>query len=102
MPGKTCVPRPASRRDHQRRDRHRPRRDDPVFNEGRRAPSGVEKERPAEEPPLHRPDSGLVNVLRTGEAETGRPRRSAPGPSSRPGPMFRDGELIGAVSVFQT
>ena len=48
------------------------------------------------------PNSGLVNVLRTGEAETGRPQAvGARTVIANRAPMFRDGELIGAVSVFQ-
>ncbi|HEX7523927.1 MAG TPA: sigma 54-interacting transcriptional regulator, partial [Candidatus Deferrimicrobium sp.] len=48
------------------------------------------------------PNSGLVNVLRTGEAETGRPQVvGARTVIANRAPMFRDGELIGAVSVFQ-
>lgn len=48
------------------------------------------------------PNSGLVNVLRTGEAETGRPQSvGARTVIANRAPMFRDGELIGAVSVFQ-
>jgi len=48
------------------------------------------------------PNSGLVNVLRTGEAETGRPQPvGARTVIANRAPMFRDGELIGAVSVFQ-
>jgi PAS domain S-box-containing protein len=48
------------------------------------------------------PNSGLVNVLRTGEAETGRPQAvGARAVIANRAPMFRDGELIGAVSVFQ-
>ena len=48
------------------------------------------------------PNSGLVNVLRTGEAETGRPQRvGARTVIADRAPMFRDGEQIGAVSVFQ-
>jgi PAS domain S-box-containing protein len=48
------------------------------------------------------PNSGLVNVLRTGEAETGRPQPvGARTVIANRAPIFRDGELIGAVSVFQ-
>jgi PAS domain S-box-containing protein len=48
------------------------------------------------------PNSGLVNVLRTGEAETGRPQPvGARTVIANRAPMFRDWELIGAVSVFQ-
>ena len=48
------------------------------------------------------PNSGLVNVLRTGEPETGRPQRiGARSVIADRAPIFHDGELIGAVSVFQ-
>ncbi|MFA6147699.1 MAG: sigma 54-interacting transcriptional regulator [bacterium] len=48
------------------------------------------------------PNSGLVNVLRTGEAETGRPQPvGSRTVIANRAPMFRDGELVGAVSVFQ-
>ena len=48
------------------------------------------------------PNSGLVNVLRTGEAETGRPQPvGARTVIANRAPIFRDGEMIGAVSVFQ-
>jgi len=48
------------------------------------------------------PNSGLVNVLRTGKAETGRPQPvGARTVIANRSPMFRDGELVGAVSVFQ-
>ena len=48
------------------------------------------------------PNSGLVNVLRTGAPETGRPQRiGARAVIADRAPIFRDGELIGAVSVFQ-
>ena len=48
------------------------------------------------------PNSGLVNVLWTGEAETGRPQSvGARTVIANRAPMFRDGELVGAVSVFQ-
>ena len=48
------------------------------------------------------PNSGLVNVLKTGEAETGRPQPvGARTVIANRAPMFRDGVLIGAVSVFQ-
>jgi PAS domain S-box-containing protein len=48
------------------------------------------------------PNSGLVNVLRTGTAETGRPQPvGALTVIANRAPMFRDGELVGAVSVFQ-
>ncbi|MHB8833488.1 MAG: PAS domain-containing protein, partial [Desulfobacteria bacterium] len=48
------------------------------------------------------PNSGLVNVLRTGAPETGRPQQiGARSVIADRAPVFRDGELIGAVSVFQ-
>jgi transcriptional regulator with PAS, ATPase and Fis domain len=48
------------------------------------------------------PNSGLVNVLRTGEPETGRPQPiGARSVIADRAPIIRDGELIGAVSVFQ-
>lgn len=48
------------------------------------------------------PNSGLVNVLRSGEPETGRPQPiGARSVIADRAPIFRDGELIGAVSVFQ-
>ncbi|HWS15194.1 MAG TPA: sigma 54-interacting transcriptional regulator, partial [Candidatus Methylomirabilis sp.] len=48
------------------------------------------------------PNSGLTNVLRTGEPETGRPQRvGARTVIANRAPMFRDGGLTGAVSVFQ-
>ncbi len=48
------------------------------------------------------PSSGLVNVLRTGEAEAGRPQPvGARTVIANRAPIFRDGELVGAVSVFQ-
>jgi PAS domain S-box-containing protein len=48
------------------------------------------------------PNSGLVNVLRTGEPETGRPQPiGARTVIANRAPIFRDGELAGAVSIFQ-
>ena len=48
------------------------------------------------------PNSGLVNVLRAGAPETGRPQPiGARSVIADRAPIFRDGELIGAVSVFQ-
>src|SRR5512141_1054992 len=48
------------------------------------------------------PNSGLVSVLRTGVPETGRPQPiGARSVIADRAPIFRDGELIGAVSVFQ-
>jgi len=48
------------------------------------------------------PNSGLVDVLRTGAPETGRPQAvGVRTVIANRAPMFRGGELIGAVSVFQ-
>ncbi len=48
------------------------------------------------------PNSGLVNVLRTGEPETGRPQPIGTRTVlANRAPVFRKGELAGAVSVFQ-
>src|SRR5512134_1076831 len=48
------------------------------------------------------PNSGLMNVLRTGEPETGRPQpHGSRTVIANRAPIFRDGELAGAVSVFQ-
>ncbi|GAB4235559.1 MAG: sigma-54-dependent Fis family transcriptional regulator [Deltaproteobacteria bacterium] len=48
------------------------------------------------------PNPGLVNVLKTGAAETGRPQPiGARTVIADRAPIFRNGELIGAVSVFQ-
>jgi PAS domain S-box-containing protein len=74
-----------------------------VFNDAAARLLGVEKGKALGKNLLSIvPNSGLVNVLRTGEAETGRPQpvRSRTVIANR-APMFRDGELIGAVSVFQ-
>ena len=48
------------------------------------------------------PNAGLVNVLRTGEPEAGRPQAigSRTVVTNR-SPIFRDGTLIGAASIFQ-
>jgi len=48
------------------------------------------------------PNSGLVHVLRTGASEVGRPQTigSLTVMTNR-SPIFRDGTLIGAVSIFQ-
>jgi len=74
-----------------------------VFNAAAARLLGVEKEKALGKSLLSIvPNSGLVNVLRTGEAETGRPQpvgtRTVIADRA---PMSRDGELIGAVSVFQ-
>lgn len=48
------------------------------------------------------PNAGLVNVLRTGEPEVGRPQTiGARTVLTNRSPIFRDGELIGAASIFQ-
>jgi len=48
------------------------------------------------------PNSGLVNVLRTGEPETGRPQAiGSRTVLANRAPVFRGGELVGAVSIFQ-
>ena len=74
-----------------------------VFNEAAARLLGVEKGKARGKSLLSIvPNSGLVNVLRTGEAETGRPQAvGARTVIANRAPMFRDGELIGAVSVFQ-
>ena len=74
-----------------------------VFNDAAARLLGVEKGRALGKNLLSIvPNSGLVNVLRTGEAETGRPQAvGARTVIANRAPMFRDGELIGAVSVFQ-
>jgi len=74
-----------------------------LFNDAAARLLGVEKEQALGKSLLSIvPNSGLVNVLRTGEAETGRPQPvGARTVIANRAPMFRDGELIGAVSVFQ-
>ena len=74
-----------------------------VFNDAAARLLGVEKGKALGKNLLSIvPNSGLVNVLRTGEAETGRPQAvGARTVIANRAPMFRDGELIGAVSVFQ-
>ena len=48
------------------------------------------------------PNAGLVNVLRTGEPEVGRPQTiGSRTVLANRSPVFRGGELIGAVSIFQ-
>ncbi len=48
------------------------------------------------------PNSGLVNVLRTGEPEVGKPQAiGSRTVMANRSPVFRNGALIGAVSVFQ-
>jgi PAS domain S-box-containing protein len=74
-----------------------------VFNDAAARLLGVEKGKALGKSLLSIvPNSGLVNVLRTGEAEAGRPQSvGARTVIANRAPMFRDGELIGAVSVFQ-
>ena len=74
-----------------------------VFNDAAARLLGVEKGKALGKSLLSIvPNSGLVNVLRTGVAETGRPQPvGARTVIANRAPMFRDGELIGAVSVFQ-
>jgi PAS domain S-box-containing protein len=74
-----------------------------VFNDAAARLLGVEKGKALGKNLLSIvPNSGLVNVLRTEEAETGRPQPvGARTVIANRAPMFRDGELIGAVSVFQ-
>ena len=74
-----------------------------VFNEAAARLLGVEKGKALGKRLLDIvPNSGLVNVLRTGRPETGRPQRiGARAVIADRAPIFRDGELIGAVSVFQ-
>ncbi|RJP24408.1 MAG: PAS domain-containing protein [Deltaproteobacteria bacterium] len=48
------------------------------------------------------PNSGLVNVLRTGEPETGRPQAIGERTViANRAPILRDGRQVGAVSIFQ-
>ncbi|HSL92353.1 MAG TPA: sigma 54-interacting transcriptional regulator [Candidatus Limnocylindrales bacterium] len=48
------------------------------------------------------PNSGLINVLRTGAPEMGRPQAiGSRTVMTNRSPIFRDGSLIGAVSIFQ-
>jgi PAS domain S-box-containing protein len=74
-----------------------------VFNGAAARLLGVEKGEAIGRPLLSIvPNSGLVNVLRSGEPETGRPQPiGARSVIADRAPIFRDGELIGAVSVFQ-
>jgi PAS domain S-box-containing protein len=74
-----------------------------VFNEAAARLLGVSKEKAVGEKLLAIvPNSGLVNVLRTGEPEVGRPQAiGARTVLANRSPVFRDGALIGAVSVFQ-
>jgi PAS domain S-box-containing protein len=74
-----------------------------IFNGAAARLLGVEKGEAIGRPLLSIvPNSGLVNVLRTREPETGRPQPiGARSVIADRAPIFRDGELIGAVSVFQ-
>jgi PAS domain S-box-containing protein len=74
-----------------------------VFNEAAVRLLGVGKGKAIGRPLLSIvPNSGLVNVLRSGEPETGRPQPiGARTVIADRAPIFRDGALIGAVSVFQ-
>jgi PAS domain S-box-containing protein len=48
------------------------------------------------------PNAGLVNVLRTGQGEAGRPQTiGSRTVLTNRSPIFQGGELIGAVSIFQ-
>jgi len=74
-----------------------------LFNEAAGRLLGVEKKEAVGKRLLSIvPNSGLVNVLRTGEPEVGRPQpigtRTVIATRS---PILRDGELVGAVSIFQ-
>jgi PAS domain S-box-containing protein len=74
-----------------------------VFNNAAARILGVPKERALGRNLLSIvPNSGLVNVLRTGAPEVGRPQSigSLTVMTNR-SPIFRDGSLIGAVSIFQ-
>jgi transcriptional regulator with PAS, ATPase and Fis domain len=74
-----------------------------VFNEAAARLLAVEKGQAIGRPLLSIvPNSGLVNVLRSGEPERGRPQPiGARTVIADRAPIFRDGVLIGAVSVFQ-
>ncbi len=74
-----------------------------VFNDASARILGVPKEKALGRNLLSIvPNSGLVNVLRTGAPEVGRPQAigSLTVMTNR-SPIFRDGSLIGAVSIFQ-
>jgi PAS domain S-box-containing protein len=74
-----------------------------VFNDAAARILGVPKEKALGKPLLSIvPNSGLVNVLRTGLPEVGRPQAigSLTVMTNR-SPIFRDGALAGAVSIFQ-
>jgi len=73
-----------------------------VFNAAAARILGVPKERALGRNLLSIvPNSGLVNVLRTGAPEVGRPQSigSLTVMTNR-SPIFRDGTIIGAVSIF--
>ncbi|MBP2679646.1 MAG: domain S-box protein, partial [Deltaproteobacteria bacterium] len=74
-----------------------------VFNEAAARLLAVEKGQAIGRPLLSIvPNSGLVNVLRSGAPERGRPQPiGARTVIADRAPIFRDGALIGAVSVFQ-
>ncbi|MCL5965939.1 MAG: sigma 54-interacting transcriptional regulator [Deltaproteobacteria bacterium] len=74
-----------------------------VFNAAAARILGVPKERALGAKLLDIvPNSGLVNVLRTGEPEVGRPQAiGARTVLTNRSPIFRGGALIGAVSIFQ-
>ncbi|NJD62031.1 MAG: PAS domain-containing protein [Deltaproteobacteria bacterium] len=74
-----------------------------VFNDSAARILGVPKEKALGRGLLSIvPNSGLVNVLRTGEPEAGRTQAIGPRTvMTNRSPVFRDGSLIGAVSIFQ-
>ena len=74
-----------------------------VFNDAAARLLGVEKGKAIGQGLLSIvPNSGLVNVLRTGEPEVGRPQTIGPRTViTNRSPIWRDGELAGAVSIFQ-
>jgi PAS domain S-box-containing protein len=74
-----------------------------VFNDSAAKILGVPKEKALGRDLLSIvPNSGLVNVLRTGEPEAGRTQAIGPRTvMTNRSPIFRDGALVGAVSIFQ-
>jgi PAS domain S-box-containing protein len=74
-----------------------------VFNDASARILGVPKEKALGRSLLSIvPNSGLVNVLRTGAGESGRPQSiGSRTVMTNRSPIFRDGALIGAVSIFQ-
>jgi PAS domain S-box-containing protein len=74
-----------------------------VFNESAARLLGVRKADVLGKPLLAVvPNSGLMNVLHTGEPETGRVRVTGKRTVvANRAPVFRSGELTGAVSIFQ-